>query len=90
MGFWQNGTKSAVVASGYSNKWRKIIIFYANEIVNDCIKKYNAGLGSPITQATPTQNVVSRPPPASYLSIRIESPLLSLFSNYAKKYFDFS
>ena len=38
------------------------------------------------TKATPTESVVSRPPPASRLSIRIESLLLSLFSNYAKNY----
>jgi len=37
-------------------------------------------------KATPTESVVSRPPPALCLSICIKSPLLSLFSNYAKKF----
>ena len=40
-----------------------------------------------LDKATPTESVVSRPPPVSCLSIHIESPLLSLFSNYAKKLF---
>ena len=40
-----------------------------------------------LLKATPTESVVSRPPPASCLSICIESPFLSLFSNYAKNYF---
>ena len=38
-------------------------------------------------KATPTKSVVSRPPPASYLSIRIESPLLSLFSKATSTWF---
>ena len=47
---FRNGMKSAVVASGYGNKWKEIITLYT--IVYNFIKKDNAaaGLGSLIIQ----------------------------------------
>ena len=58
----------------FSQSWSHIVSTFMCIIIRTC-------------KATLTEDVVFCPPPASYLSIRIKSPL---FSNYAKKLFQFS